>query len=229
MRQGDQSLEVAELVIKYQGAGVVGFDLAGPEEGHPPSRHREALELLAENHIPTTIHAGEEGDLESVNSAIFARALRLGHGTRLAEDFDVEDDGDMNLLVELGDTAQWVLDREITLECCPSSNVQTGASPWGEELADHPFDVMYQLGMRVTVNTDNRLMSDTTLSTELALLVDTFGYDLDDLFQFQLNAAIAAFLPLDERKELIEMLEDGFEDFEDDDTEGDDTEDDDND
>lgn len=214
MRQGQESLAVAELALTYRDSGVVGFDLAGPEDGYPPRLHRDALRLLAEHHFPTTIHAGEEGGLDSVDEAIFGRALRLGHGTKLAEDVDIEEDGEGNLLVELGNTAQWVLDREITLECCPTSNLQTGASPWGPGLNDHPFDVMYQLGMRVTVNPDNRLMSDTTLSTELALLADTFGYDLEDLLQLQLNAAMGAFLPLDERQQLVERISAGFEAFE---------------
>lgn len=215
MRQGKESTKVAELALKYRDAGVVGFDLAGPEADFPPRLHRDALRLLAQHHFPTTIHAGEDAGIESIDEALFGRALRLGHGTKLAEEFDIEDDGEGNLLVALGDTAQWVLDREITLECCPTSNVQTSASPWGGDLSDHPFDVMYQLGMRVTVNTDNRLMSDTTISTELALLVETFGYDLDDLFQFQLNAAMGAFLPLDERQDLIVKIEEGFAAFED--------------
>jgi adenosine deaminase len=105
-----------------------------------------------------------------------------------------------------------VRDRQIALELSPSSNLQTGAiEAWGSELADHPFDLLYQLGFRVTVNTDNRLMSDTTLSKELALLTDTFEYDIDDLRIFQLNAVDASFLPLEDREELAESIESGFE------------------
>lgn len=210
MRQSDRSLEVAELALKYRDAGVVGFDLAGPEEGYLPERHAEALELLAKNFFPFTVHAGEEGELDSLQSAILHRAVRLGHGTRLVTDIEIDEQENGDLFATLGRTAQWVLDREITLECCPSSNLQTGSSPWGSELEQHPFDLFYQLGMKVTVNTDNRLMSDTTLSRELALLADTFEYTIDDLLEFQLNAAMAAFLPLNDRIFLAAQIEDGF-------------------
>lgn len=216
MRQSGRSLEVAELALKYRDAGVVGFDLAGPEEGYLPERHAQALELLARNFFPVTLHAGEEGDLDSVESAILHRALRLGHGTQLVTDIEIDEQDDGDLIASLGRTAQWVLDREITLESCPSSNLQTGSSPWGSELDEHPFDLFYQLGMRVTVNTDNRLMSDTTLSRELALLADTFDYTIDDLLEFQLNAAMAAFLPLDDRLSLAAQIEEGFNAVEDD-------------
>jgi adenosine deaminase len=114
--------------------------------------------------------------------------------------------------VSLGPVAQWVKDREIALECSPSSNLQTGAfAQWGDELIDHPFDLLFQLGFRVTVNTDNRLMSSTTLSRELYLLAETFGYGLDELLEFQLNAATAAFLPLEDREALVERIVAGFE------------------
>ena len=214
MRHEDRSLEIAELALEYRDAGVVGFDLAGPEDGFGPARHAEALELLAKHHMPTTIHAGEEGELASIDEALIHRALRLGHGTRLAHDMEREE-RDGSLLVGVGRTAQWVIDRGIAIECCPSSNMQTGSSPWGSEIEDHPFDVFYQLGMKVTVNTDNRLMSDTTLSTELALLVDAFEYTLDDLYEFQKNAAMAAFLPREERLALVDTLAAGFDAFED--------------
>lgn len=215
MRHEGRSLEIAELVVKYRDAGVVGFDLAGPEHGFSPERHSDALELLAREHIPVTIHAGEEGSLESIHDALFQRAVRIGHGTRLALDMELEDHGG-NLVVILGNTAQWVIDRGIAVECCPSSNLQTGSSPWGPNIEDHPFDVMYQLGMNVTVNTDNRLMSDTTLSAELALLVDAFDYTLDDLYAFQKNAAMAAFITKEERLELVQRIAEGFDAFEDD-------------
>jgi len=213
MRQENRSLEIAQLALDHRDTGVVGFDLAGPEDGYLPENHEDALDLLAKHHFPVTIHAGEEGTIESVEQAVFHRALRLGHGTHLAEDIDLEEDGD-GLLVTLGTTAQWVLDRGIALECCPSSNLQTGSSPWGSDIEDHPFDVFYQLGMKVTVNTDNRLMSDTTLSQELALLVDAFDYTLEDLYQFQVNAAMAAFLTLEERLDLVRNIAEGFDEFE---------------
>jgi adenosine deaminase len=129
---------------------------------------------------------------------------------RIAEDLEITD-GEAGLEVSMGPLAQWVRDRGIALETSPSSNLQTGAiAAWGDDLTAHPFDLLYQLGFRVTVNTDNRLMSATSLTRELALLSDAFGYGLDDLLTFQLNAAEAAFLPLEERAELVELIEDGF-------------------
>ena len=111
----------------------------------------------------------------------------------------------------MGRLAQWVRDRGIALETSPSSNLQTGAiAAWGATMADHPFDLLYQLGFRVTVNTDNRLMSATTLTRELGLLADAFGYDVSDVETFQLNAAEVAFLPLEDREELVERIEAGF-------------------
>ncbi|MDQ0642187.1 adenosine deaminase [Microbacterium murale] len=212
MRQSDRSLEIAELALDNREAGVVGFDIAGPEDGHPASDHSEAFDLLAENFFPVTVHAGEAAGLASIRSALIdGRALRLGHGVRIVSDLDViERDGD-EVQVKFGDLARWVRDREIPLELSPSSNVHTGAiEAWGTELADHPFDLLYQLGFSVTVNVDNRTMSRTSLTRELALLVDAFGYDLDDLEAFQFNAASAAFLPVEEREELVEMIADGF-------------------
>ncbi|MBX3094461.1 MAG: adenosine deaminase [Cryobacterium sp.] len=208
MRHTDRALEIAELAVRHRHNGVVGFDIAGPEDGFPPSRIRAAFDYLAEHCFPATVHAGEAAGLDSIRSALIdGRALRLGHGVRLAEDLSLDDgDGD-NRFVELGELAQWVRDREIALETSPSSNLQTGAiAQWGDQLGDHPFDVFYQLGFRVTVNPDNRLMSGTTLSRELSLLCDTFGYSLGDLEVFQLNAADASFLSLDERADLAEYI-----------------------
>ena len=212
MRHADRGLEIAELAVRHRDRGVVGFDIAGAEAGFPASRHRTAFDFLATRFMPVTVHAGEADGLDSIRSALFdGRALRLGHGVRLAEDLTIERQDDENTYVSLGPVAQWVRDREIALETSPSSNLQTGAiAAWGDELVDHPFDLLYQLGFRVTVNTDNRLQSATSLTRELALLVDAFGYDLDDLEAFQLNAAAAAFLPLDDREDLVEQIQDGF-------------------
>ena len=191
MRHADRALEIAELALRHRDAGVVGFDIAGAEAGFPPSRHRVAFDFLAEHHFPVTVHAGEADGLDSIRSALLdGRALRLGHGVRLAEDLVVEREDDDRSYVTVGRTARWIRDRGIPLELSPSSNLQTGAiAQWGDRLEDHPFDLLYQLGFRVTVNTDNRLMSGTTLSKELALLTEAFDYDLDDLLTFQLNAA----------------------------------------
>jgi len=212
MRQTDRSLEIARLAVDFRGRGAVGFDLAGPEIGFPPSRHRAAFDHLAESFFPVTIHAGEAVGPESIRSALLdGRAVRLGHGVRIAEDLEVVSRSGDEVLVQFGDLARWVRDREIPLELSPSSNLQTGAiERWGTELADHPFDLLYQLGFSVTVNVDDRTMCRTSLTRELALLVEAFEYDLDDLEAFQLNAAAGAFLPVEEREELIELISEGF-------------------
>lgn len=213
MRQGSRSSEIAQLAVDFREDGVVAFDLAGPEDGFPPSGHVEALDLLAREFMPVTIHAGEAAGIDSIRSALLdGRTLRLGHGVRIAEDLEeVQAEGD-EVRVRFGDTARWVRDREIALEMAPTSNLQTGAiARWGTTLEDHPFDLLYQLGFAVTVNTDNRLMSRTTLTRELAVLVDTFEYGLDDLETFQLNAAAATFLPVEQREELIDLIAEGFE------------------
>jgi adenosine deaminase len=214
MRHADRSLEIAELAVRHRDLGVVGFDIAGAEEGFPAARHRVAFDYLAEQLFPVTVHAGEADGLASIRGALTdGRALRLGHGVRLAEDIEIGREDQDNTYVTLGPLAQWVRDREIPLELSPSSNLQTGAiAAWGDDILDHPFDLLYQLGFCVTVNTDNRLMSGTSLSRELALLTDAFGYDLDDLEALQLNAASSAFLPLEEREELADAIVAGFAD-----------------
>ena len=213
MRHADRGLEIAELAVRHRDNGVVGFDIAGAEAGFPAGNLREAFDYLARHYLPTTVHAGEADGIQSIRGALFdGRALRLGHGVRLAEDISTAREDDENTYVTLGPVAQWVKDREIALELSPSSNLQTGAiEQWGSELVDHPFDLLYQLGFRVTVNTDNRLMSATSLSRELSLLAEAFGYDLTDLAVFQLNAAAATFLPIEDREELADIITSGFE------------------
>lgn len=212
MRQNDRGMEIAQLALRHRDAGAVGFDIAGPEKGFPPSRFADAFDLLARECFPVTIHAGEADGLESIRSALVdGHALRLGHGVCIAEDIELEDGDDEASYVTLGVLAQWVKDRGIPLETSPSSNIQTGAfTQWGPGIEGHPFDVLYQLGFRVTVNVDNRLMSATSLTREIGLLVDAFGYDADDVEAFMVNAAEAAFLPLEDREDLIERIIAGF-------------------
>lgn len=212
MRQGKHVVDVAELALSFREDGVVGFDIAGPEDGFPASDHREVFDMLANEFFPVTVHAGEGDGLDSIRSALVdGRALRLGHGVRLAEDLSVVDRADDEVRVQFGDIARWVRDREVPLELSPSSNVQTGAiQAWGDQIADHPFDLLYQLGFAVTVNTDNRTMSRTSLTRELALLTEAFEYTLEDIAAFQLNAAAAAFLSVEEREELIEIIGEAY-------------------
>jgi adenosine deaminase len=223
MRHAERGQEIAELAVRHRDRGAVGFDIAGAEDGFLPSRFKDAFTYLAENNFPATVHAGEAAGLESIQSALVdGRALRLGHGVRIAEDIMVEfeDNGDAgdysedddNIgLVTLGNLASWVRDRGIPLEICPSSNLQTGAiAGFGDGIDSHPLDMLYQLGFNVTINTDNRLMSGVTLTDEFELLVETFDYDLDDLLELTLNAAEASFLPLEEREALVEYINDAY-------------------
>lgn len=212
MRQNERSMEIAELAVRHRGRGVVGFDIAGPEQGFPATRLIDTFDYLAEEWFPVTVHAGEGAGIESIRGALLdGRALRLGHGARIAEDIDLEGEDDETTFVSLGPLAQWVKDREIALELAPSSNLQTGTiAQWGEDLVDHPFDLLYQLGFRVTVNTDNRLMSGTSITRELSLLRDAFGYDLADFEVFQLNAAAATFLSVEDREDLADRITDAI-------------------
>lgn len=211
MRQNNRAQEIAELAVRHRHKGVVGFDYAGPEEGFSPQRHAEAFAWLNKELMPVTLHAGEAAGKDSIRDAIVAgRTLRLGHGVRIIEDVFVDASDESKY--GFGEVATWVLERGIALELSPSSNLQTGAIPGILEptMRDHPFDDLYQLGFNVTVNTDNRLMSGTTLSKELELLSKAFGYDLEDIELFQLNAANAAFIDMDIRTEVIENITDWF-------------------
>jgi adenosine deaminase len=212
MRHANRGMEIAELAVRHRNNGVVGFDIAGAEKGFLPVLHKDAFDYLASEFMPVTVHAGEADGIDSIKDAIVSgRALRLGHGVRIIEDIMFSrNDGETDLVV-LGPVAEWVHDRGIVLETSPSSNLQTGAiALLGETMADHPFDILYDLGFKVTVNTDNRLMSGTDLTREMELLVDTFGYGLEDLEIFQMNAAEGAFQAIDDREELIEMINQGF-------------------
>ncbi|MET4431824.1 adenosine deaminase [Mycolicibacterium sp. 624] len=198
MRHAARSREIAELAVRFRDRGVVGFDIAGAEAGYPPTRHLDAFEYMRGNNARFTIHAGEAFGLPSIHEAIaFCGADRLGHGVRIVDDIETMPDGSMRL----GRLASILRDKRIPFEMCPSSNVQTGAAP---SIEDHPFDMLARLRFRVTVNTDNRLMSDTTMSQEMLRLVEAFGYGWSDLERFTINAMKSAFIPFDERLALID-------------------------
>jgi adenosine deaminase len=197
MRHRARSMEIAELAVAYRDQGVVGFDIAGAEAGHPPTRHLDAFEYLQRENAHFTIHAGEAFGLPSIWQAIqWCGADRLGHGVRIVDDVQAYDEGK----VLLGRLAAYVRDKRIPLEMCPSSNVQTGAT---ESIEEHPIGLLTRLRFRVTVNTDNRLMSGTSMTREMSLLADAFDYELADLQWFTVNAMKSAFLAFDERLALI--------------------------
>jgi adenosine deaminase len=200
MRHAAVSREIAELAIRFRDKGVVGFDIAGAEAGNPPTRHLEAFDFMRDHNARFTIHAGEAFGLPSIHEAIaFCGADRLGHGVRIVDDIEVLADGQ----VRLGQQASILRDKRIPLELCPSSNVQTGAV---KSIADHPFDLLARTRFRVTVNTDNRLMSDTSMSLEMYRLVEAFGYGWSDLERFTINAMKSAFIPFDERLAIIDEV-----------------------
>lgn len=213
MRQADNADEIVELALRHRDSGVVGFDIAGPEVGFPASKFTPAFTRLAEQMLPATVHAGEADGIESVREAlVHGRAQRLGHGIRVAEDITLtpqgQSGGDADVIeVELGPVARWVRDRQIHLETSPTSNLHTGAvaaltGAAESQLEEHPFDMLYQLGFNVGVNTDNRLVSGVTLTGELAALAEAFDYELAELADFQINAIEASFLGYEEREAL---------------------------
>jgi adenosine deaminase len=205
MRQAARSVEVAECAVRWRDAGVVGFDVAGPEKGYPPTRYLDAFEYIRRENFHITIHAGESFGLPSIWEALqFAGAERLGHGVRIVDDITVRPDG----TVELGRLAAFVRDRRVPLEMCPTSNVHTGAAPSIEE---HPIDLLRRLRYRVTVNTDNRLMSNVSLSGEFAALDEAFGIGLGEMEWLTINAMKSAFAPFDERLRIInEVVKPGY-------------------
>src|SRR6201995_2845033 len=200
MRTTARSLEIAELAVRYRDLGVVGFDIAGAEAGWPPSRHLDAVEAVQRENFPITIHAGEGFGLPSIWEAVqFCGAERLGHGVRIVDDIKTDPDGSATL----GRLASFIRDRRIALELCPTSNVQTATAP---AIAVHPCGLTRELNFRVTVNTDNRLMSGITLSSELHALTEAFGYGWADLQWLTVNALKSAFLHFDERLDLINTI-----------------------
>jgi adenosine deaminase len=205
MRHAARSREIAELAVRYRDLGVVGFDIAGAEAGFPPTRHLDAFEYMRQQNAHFTIHAGEAFGLPSIWEALqWCGADRLGHGVRIVDDITLGADGSPRL----GLLAAYVRDKRIPLEMCPTSNVHTGAA---KSLADHPIGLLAQLRFRVTVNTDNRLMSDVSMSSEMTALADTFGYGWADLQWFTVNAMKSAFIGFDERLALInEVIKPGY-------------------
>ncbi len=205
MRHAARSLEIAELAVHFRDKGVVGFDIAGAEAGYPPSRHLAAFQHMQRENGHFTIHAGEAFGLPSIWEALqYCGADRLGHGVRIVDDITVAEDG----TATLGRLAAYVRDKRIPLEMCPTSNVHTGAA---KSVADHPIGLLTDLRFRVTVNTDNRLMSDVSVSGELAALVETFGYGWDRLQWFAVNAMKSAFIGFDERLALInDVIKPGY-------------------
>ncbi len=198
MRHQARSREIAELMVAYRDQGVVGFDIAGAEAGYPPTRHLDAFEYLQRENAHFTIHAGEAFGLPSIWQAIqWCGADRLGHGVRIIDDITIGPEGEPSL----GRLASYVRDMRIPLEMCPSSNIQTGAAT---SISEHPVGTLTRLRFRVTVNTDNRLMSGTSMTGEMAKLVDAFDYGIGDLRWFTINAMKSAFLPFDERLAIID-------------------------
>lgn len=195
----ESSLEMAELAVAYKNRGVVGYDLAGAEYDHPAKHHRAAFQLVRDNNVNVTIHAGEAYGPESIHQAIHVcGAHRIGHGCRLRED---------------GDLLHYINDHRLSLECCPSSNVQTGAI---RDLASHPIKLYKNLGLRVTVNTDNRLVTDTTVSKELWLCHKLMGFSLGDLKQIILSGFKSAFLPFHVKQQYVRHVSDELKAFTDD-------------
>ncbi|BFU42294.1 adenosine deaminase [Krasilnikovia sp. MM14-A1004] len=213
MRHAARSQEIAELAVRYRDSGVVGFDIAGAEAGFPPTRHLDAFEYLQRENAHFTIHAGEAFGLPSIWQAIqWCGADRLGHGVRIVDDITghaasagstTPTGGSASAPPGgpvLGRLAAYVRDKRIPLELCPSSNVQTGAAP---SIAEHPIGLLHDLRFRVTVNTDNRLMSGTSMSRELSLLTEAFGWGWSELQWLTINAMKSAFIPYDERLAII--------------------------
>lgn len=205
MRHAARSQEIAEVALRHLDEGVVGFDIAGSESGNPPSRHLDAFRTVAAANSHITIHAGEAFGLPSIWEALqICGAERLGHGVRIIDDITMDDDG----LANLGSLAAFVRDRRVPLEMCPTSNVNTGVC---DTIAEHPIGLLRALRFRVTVNTDNRLMSDISMSREFANLHDAFGWGWDDFEWLTINAMKSSFWPFDKRLRIInERIKPGY-------------------
>jgi adenosine deaminase len=204
MRTAALSLQIAELAVRWRDEGVCGFDIAGAEAGHPPTRHLDAFQFVMRENFHITIHAGEAFGVPSIWEALqFCGAERLGHGVRIVDDIvgDITGDGGADAGArKLGRLASYVRDRRVPLEMCPTSNVHSGAA---SSIEQHPIGLLSELRFRVTVNTDNRLMSHITMSEEFAKLVDTFGWGWNEIQWATINGMKSAFLPFDQRLHLI--------------------------
>ena len=199
MRQASLSETIAELAVEFRDEGVCGFDIAGPEDGFPPTHHLRAFQLVQREDFHMTIHAGEAFGLPSIWEAVqFCNAERLGHGVRIVDDITQVDGG-----YRLGRLANFIRDRRIPLEVCPTSNVHTGAA---KSILEHPIETLRRLRFRVTLNTDNRLMSGITLSSEFEACATAFGWTLADMEWLTLNAAKSSFFQFDQRLEMINTV-----------------------
>ncbi len=206
MRNMTNALEIAELAVNFRNSGVVGFDLAGEEGGYPPKKHVEAFHYIQRENFNITIHAGEAFGKESIWQAIqWCGAHRIGHATHLREDIILDDEG---MVVGFGDLAQYILDKRIPLEICLLSNLHTGAV---KSLEEHPFGILFNERFRVTLNTDDRLMSNTSMTNEFRLAIKHFGLNLDDLEKITINAMKSAFIHYDERlKYIYDIIKPGY-------------------
>jgi len=206
MRNMTNSLEIAELAVNYRDKGVVGFDLAGEEGGYPPKKHIEAFQFIQRENFNITIHAGEAFGKESIWQAIqYCGAHRIGHATRLIDDIIFDKNGD---IAALGELAQYILDQRLPLEICLLSNLHTGAI---DKLENHPFKKLFKQKFRVFLNTDDRLMSDTTLTKEYLIASELFGITLDDIEKLNINAMKSAFIHYEERiKFIYDVIKPGY-------------------
>ena len=192
------TLEIAELAVNFRNHGVVGFDLAGEEGGYPPKKHVDAFQFIQRENFNITIHAGEAFGKESIWQAIqWCGAHRIGHATRLKEDITFDNQGNV---VAYGELAQYVLDKRIPLEICLLSNVHTGAI---DKIENHPFGVLFKEKFRVTINTDDRLMSDTTMTKEFLTAIKYFNVTLDEIEKITINSMKSAFIHYKERLDFI--------------------------
>lgn len=209
MRNMENTLDIAELAVNFRKQGVVGFDLAGEEGGYPPKKHVEAFHFIKRANFHITIHAGEAFGKESIWQAIqFCGAHRIGHATRLTEDMSFDKDGNV---VSMGELAQYILDTRLPLEICLLSNVHTGAV---DKLENHPFIKLFREKFRVFLNTDDRLMSDTTLTKEYLTAAEMFDLSLDDIEKLNINAMKSAFIPYEERlKYIYEVIKPGYQEI----------------